>query len=223
VAGFRSDGHRAFGGQSFSVPARPGWTFEVGRVLLDLAPEGYPRSLEAGVAVKAEGRERSRALVRVNHPLLTGGVAVYLTGAEPTLRGWMLGLPDGRRVLAEIGRPLALAAGELVLADWGRTPDGRVALQARWMPRGGAAVGGWVSPVPGQELPLPGGSSLLWGEIAIDTLATFDVRYDPGASLALAGGTALSASLVPLLWPRRRRTRSEPAKETTPGLPSQAS
>lgn len=219
AAGFRSDGHRAFSGGSFVVSARPGWAFDVGRIALDLAPEGYPRSLDAQMTVKVGGTQPRQASVRVNHPLFAQGVAVYLTGAEPMLRGWTLGLPDGRRVLAEIGRPVGLPAGDLVLADWMQTPEGRIALQAQWTPRGGAPVGGWLSPAPGQPLPLPGGTTLLWGEIAIEPLASFDVRYDPGAPLALAGGVALSASLVPLLWPRRRRARREPSGATVSELP----
>ncbi|MBI5014925.1 MAG: cytochrome c biogenesis protein ResB [Deltaproteobacteria bacterium] len=221
VAGFRSDGHRVFAGQSFAVTQRPGWTFRVGPVSLDLAPEGYPRSLDAEVSLQTGGETRDPTRVSVNHPLLADGVAVYLSGAEPTLRGWHLGLSDGRWTLAEIGQPLRLVGGELLLVDWARTPDGRIALQARWTPAVGASVDGWLWPTPGQSLSLPGGIALLWGEIEVEPLATFDVRYDPGASLALAGGAALSASLVPLLWPTRR-ARPRLPRETAPGLSSDA-
>lgn len=216
VAGFRSDGHQAFEGQSFAVPARPGWVFDVDRVAVDLAPQGWPRDLSARIVLREAGAPRATADVRVNHPLFVDGAAVYLTGAQPTLRGWAFGLPDGRRAIAEVGRPLAVPGGELTLVDWSQGPDGRPALRLRWAPAGGPPAEGWLSPAPGQTLALPAGPALLWGDAAVATGATFDVRYDPGAPLALAGGALLSASLLPLLWPRRR-----PRGEAAAAVPDQ--
>jgi hypothetical protein len=204
VAGFRSDGHRAFGGQRLEVPQRPGWSWEVKQVSAEFAPQGYPTSVDATVAVAIDGRDAGRGELRVNHPLHTRGVALYLSNAEPTLRGWTLRLPDGRLALAEVGRPLPLPGGQLELRDWSRTQEGHLALLIRWAPQGGSPLEGWLSPRPGVPLPVPSLAGVVWGEIAVDTLGTFDVRYDPGAPLALAGAAVLSASLVPLLWPRRR-------------------
>jgi hypothetical protein len=203
--GFRSDGHPAFGGQSFTVPQRPGWSFAVGRVSVELAPEGYPKALEANLSVRAGERVIATDVVRVNQPVSAEGVAVYLKDVHRSLRGWTLGTPQGQILLAEIGRPVAVPGGTLMVMDWTRMSDGSPALRLEWVPTGEAAVQGWVAPSPGRPLPLPQGPSLIWGEMAIDTLATFDVRYDPGIRPALAGGALLSVSLVPLLWPRRRQ------------------
>lgn len=212
VAGFRSDGHPAFPGQSFSVEERPGWTFSVSDVQVDFAPQGYPTFLQAGLEVR-DGEERlAGGAVRVNQPLHVRGVAAYLKAAQPTLRGWYLLLPDGERRLAEVGRPTPLGQGILVLAEWSRAPDRRVALRLAWDPEGtGRPRPLWVSPSPGQALVLPAAPPLRWGDIAVDTVGIFDIRYDPGAGLALAGSVLLSASLIPLLWPGRRQRPAPPA------------
>ena len=200
--GFRSDGHTAFGGQRFSARERPEWSFVVEHVFLDLSTHGYPRDLAANVSVRTKGRLLAGGVVRVNHPLSVQGVAVYLKDASRSLRGWHLGLPDGRTFMAEMARPVALPKGTFTLADWTRTPDGSTAVFVVWAPHEGERVGGWILPAPGQPLPLPRELGLFWGDLAVDTLATFDVRYDPGIGLALAGAGLLSASLVPLLWNR---------------------
>jgi hypothetical protein len=203
VAGFRSDGHSAFNDGRISVPARPGWSIEVGRVSASFAPQGYPTDLDAELSVGTAGRLLARGTARVNHPLMVDGVALYLKNAEPSPRGCGVQIGAEGPAFAEVGRPLTFAAGTLLLSEWARTPQGP-AVRIAWTPAGGVTQQGWLPHASGRSWPLPGGAVLIWGEIEIDTLGTFDVRYDPGAPLALAGGILLSGSLLPLLWPRRR-------------------
>lgn len=206
VAGFRSDGHAAFPGQSFSVGERPEWTYRVSAVQVEFAPQGYPSFLQAEVEVIEGGEPLAQGAVRVNRPLHARGVAAYLKAAQPSLRGWHLLLPDGDRHLVELGRPTSLGRGTLTLLDWTRTPDRRIALRLAWDPESsGQARPQWLTPTPGRPLALPSGPPARWGDIAVDTLGIFDIRYDPGAGLALAGSALLSVSLVPLLWHARRQ------------------
>ncbi|MFU8857827.1 MAG: cytochrome c biogenesis protein ResB [Deferrisomatales bacterium] len=209
VTGFRSDGHAAFPGQSFSVEERPGWTYRVSDVRVDFAPQGYPRFLEAEVEVREGDQLLTGGAVRVNQPLHARGVAAYLKAAQPSLRGWHVVLPDGRPRRMELGRPTPLGEGTLTLLDWTRTPDRRIAVRVSWEPDGAPRAHTlWLAPAPGQPLGLPSGPPARWGDIAVDTLGIFDIRYDPGAGLALAGSALLSLSLIPLLW---RGRRHEPA------------
>jgi hypothetical protein len=203
--GFRSDGHPAFRGQRFSVPQRPGWSIGVDRVAVELAPQGYPKAMEASLFVAAGKDVIATGLARANHPVVVGGVAIYLTNVDRTLRGWNLGNPQGPPIFAEVGRFAAVPGGALLLSDWTTAPGGALAVRVVWAPENGPAMEDWLAPSPGQTLSLPHGPTLVWGELAVDTLATFDVRYDPGIRLALAGGALLSVSLLPLLWPRRRQ------------------
>lgn len=203
VWGFRSDGHPAFSGQSFGIPQKPGWTVTVQKVSVEFAPEGYPRSVEAPLKVWSGGRLLAEGTARVNHPVFVEGAAVYLRDARPTLRGWAVQGSAETRV-AEFGAPLRLAGGSLLLREWAQSPDGRLAVRLVWFPDGAAPREAWLAPVPGNPLSLPAGPALRWGEMAVDAVGTFDVRYDPGARLALWGGLLLSVSLVPLLRPRKR-------------------
>jgi hypothetical protein len=206
VGGFRSDDHPAFAGEGFSVPERPGWEVRVEALSLDLAPEGYPRDLSARVSVRAGETVLAEGNARVNRPVFTRGAAVYVKDVRPSLREWTLYSSEGATLAARLGEPLPLeGGGTLLLRGWTVRPGGAPAVHLVWAPPEGRVGESWISPVPGALLFLPGGPALRWGEMAVDELGTFDVRYDPGAPLALWGGVLLSVSLVPLLRPRRRR------------------
>ncbi len=205
VWGFRANNRMGFPGQTLRIAERPGWEFQIGPVRLEYAPEGFPRLLEAAVAVRSGAQTLARGAVRVNHPVTAQGVAFYLKDIRPAPRGWALHLPDGRPLYAEVGRPLPLPGGSsLLLQDWQQLPDGRLVVQTAWVGAGGQTAQDWVAPRPGELLPLPADPPLRWGELAVDDAGIFDVRYDPGAGLALSGGILLSASILPLLWPRWR-------------------
>ncbi|MHB8763088.1 MAG: cytochrome c biogenesis protein ResB [Deferrisomatales bacterium] len=205
TAGFRSDGHPVFPGGSFSVPQLPGWAFEAGELTVEYAPQGYPRLLRADLAARAAGATLAAGAVEVNRPLHARGVAVYLKSAQPSLRGWQILLPGAPAAVAEVGRGLRLPGGELRVDDWTQLADRRLALQVAWRPDQGPPSRDWIVPRPGAPVPwLP---QARWGEIVVDTLAIFDVRYDPGAGAALVGSIVLSVSLVPLVLRRRPRRR----------------
>ncbi len=197
VSGFRSDGHQAFGGQSFSVTDRPEWRFDVGELTLELAPQGYPTLLRAQVTARQGEAVLAQGAVEVNRPLLVQGVAVYVKAVQPSVRGWGVLLPDGRAVTAEVGSPLPLPGGTLLVREWTQMGGRAIALRVEWRPASGGSRQEWVVPSPGSPLPI--GPGLRWGEIVVDSLAIFDVRCDPGATMALVGSALLSLSLVPLV------------------------
>ncbi|GAB4268845.1 MAG: hypothetical protein Kow0092_22740 [Deferrisomatales bacterium] len=206
AAGFRSDGHRAVSGGSFRVPPRPRWRFAVSDARVRYAPEGYPASLSARVRVLDGDRVIADSPVAINRPLIVDGVATYLKDVRTAVRGWRLRWPGQGEVLAEVGVPVATPWGRLTVLRWAPTRDRRAAAaELLWEPRGAPPRSGWVVPEPAAPLPHPGLAQVRWGEIAVDTLATFDVRYDPGAGLALVGSVLLSLSLIPLLGPGGER------------------
>lgn len=204
VAGFRAGERSVFPGQTFRLDERPDWKFNVGETDIVFAPQGYPISLSAGLSVERGDGEQKDALLGINRPMLLDGVAVYLNNVQETLRGCNLILDGQRNILAEMSSTALLPGGRLTFIRWTQTSAGELMLQALWEADSGDKIQKWTTYRRGAKLDINAGAGVRWGDIVVDKAAILDVRYDPGATMALVGAVMLSLSLLPLLWPRRR-------------------
>jgi len=204
AAGFRAGERPVFRGQSFKLDQRPDWEFKLGETAIEFAPEGYPKSLSAEVSVERGEGEVSSALLGINRPMILDGVAVYVNNVQQGLRGCDIVVDGGKTVVAEIGSPVELPGGTLTFIQWTQTRQRELMLRFLWTSDSGAKRQQWVQYRPGGILDVNLGANFRWGDIVVDNSAMIDVRYDPGAKLALIGSVMLGLSLLPLLWPRRR-------------------
>lgn len=206
AAGFRAGERPVFTGQSFKLDHRPDWEFKLGKTAIEFAPppRSYPKYLSAEVSIDRGKGETRSALLEINRPMILNGVAVYLNSVQQGLRGCDIVLDGGKTVVAEIGSPVELPGGTLTFTQWTQTRQKELMLRFLWTSGSGEKRQQWIQYRPGGILDFNLGPNFRWGNIVVDNAAMLDVRYDPGAKLALIGSVMLGLSLLPLLWPRRR-------------------
>jgi len=206
AAGFRAGDRPVFRGQSFKLDQRPDWEFKLGKTAIEFEPPplNYPKYLSAEVSIDPGEGETKSALLEINRPMILDGVAVYLNSVQQSLRGCDIVVDGGKTIVAEIGSPVKLPGGTLTFIQWTQNRQRELMLRFLWTSDSGAKRQQWMQYRPGGVLDLNLGANFRWGDIVVDNAAMIDVRYDPGAKLALIGSVMLGLSLLPLLWPRRR-------------------
>lgn len=226
LAGFRSGPHRLAPGESLQLPDAPEYTLRLDRFEPDFSPEGRPLDMVSEVALLHNGSEITHGTVRINHPLLYDGLVILATSLEQRLAGFRCAIPGmgmvdlmpGSRVHLADGGTLGVLA---VLGDALRSTDGRViplsdqlgnpALQLLLLRPDGSAWQGWyflrepppaalvsANATPQPVQPIAGYLSLL------------TINRDPGAGLALAGGSCLTLGVLLAVFSfYRKRARND--------------
>lgn len=212
LAGFRSGPHRLAPGETLALPQLPGYSLRLESFTPDFSPEGRPLNMVSEVVLLQDAAAVAHGTVRINHPLLHDGLVVLATSLDQYLAGFRCFVPGIGVVDLKAGSRVHLPGGGTLgilslLGDARRTSDGRVtplsdqlgnpAMQLLLVNADGSAWQGWyflrepapapllragVAPQPLQ--PLAGYASLL------------TVNRDPGAGLALAGGSLLTIGVV---------------------------
>lgn len=226
LAGFRSGPHRLAPGETLDLARLPGYAVRLDRFEPSFSPEGRPLDMVSEVTVLREGSEVTHGTVRINHPLLHDGLIVLATSLDQRLAGFRcfvngVGLVDlvpGARILLPDGKTLGVMA---LLADARRTADGRVvavgdqlgnpAMQLLLLSPDGGIWQGWqfLREAPPATL-LAAGAAPQPVEPLAGYVSLLTVNRDPGAGLALAGGSCLAVGVFFAFFSfYRKRTRGD--------------
>lgn len=225
LAGFRSGPHRLTAGETLTLPAAD-YALRLESFAPSFSAEGRPLDLINEVTLLQAGQDVARGTVRFNHPLLHDGLLVLATSLDQHLAGFRCFLPGTGMVDLTPGSRVALPDGSTLamlnlLADARQTVDGRViplgerlgnpAMQLLLLRPDGSRWQGWYFLREAPPLPLatagaaPQPLQPLAGYVSLLT-----INRDPGAALALAGGSCLTVGVLFALFSfYRKRVRGD--------------
>jgi len=226
LGGFRSGPHRLAPGETLTLPDAPEYALRLDRFEPSFSPEGRPLDMVSAVALLRNGDEVARGTVRINHPLLHDHLVVLAASLDQRLAGFRCFLPGVGTMDLAPGSRVALPDGSTLgvlklLADARQAADGRVtpvsdqlgnpALLLLLLRPDGSMWQGWyfLREAPPIELTAAGAAPRPLQPLA-GYVSLLTINRDPGAGLALAGGSCLTVGvLLALLSFYRKRARGD--------------
>lgn len=228
LAGFRHDRLRIFPGDSFAIPEQPGVELRLTGFEPRLDERGMPLDMLNQLQLWRDGRQLLSTEARINHPLTWRGLVVVPTSFGQDVQGFRCFQP-GRGMLEMSAGQRHTFPGEVellvedFLPDVRRTSDGQVVAAGRQLAnpafllevrRGGQSLWrGWhlLRESPPFAL-VANGIRYRPVEPLVNTFSVLTVNYDPGASLALAGGGLMLVGVVlaTVSFYRKRRRNEHP-------------
>jgi len=226
LAGFRSGPHRLAPGETLALPQLPAYAVRLDRFTPSFSPEGRPLDMVSEVVLLRDGADVARGTVSINHPLLHDGLVILATSLDQRLAGFRcflngvgtIDLAPGSRVPLPDGGTLGVLN---LLADARQTADGRVvpmgeqlgnpALQLLLLRPDGSMWQGWyfLREAPPFELAAAGADLRPLQPLA-GYVSLLTINRDPGAGLALTGGSCLTIGVLLAMFSfYRKRARGD--------------
>jgi hypothetical protein len=229
IAGYRTAGNLVAVGQTLVLPYHEGYSLRLDEFEPVFDETGRrPLDMINHLTLLKGDQEVVQALVRTNHPLTYSGLVVLPASFRQEASGFNFLIPGVGRADLEKGAQITLADGHaLNVLDFLPTAR-RVGERVVPMGSGLAAPAlhlkltgedetlwqGWYFLREGPPLPLlQRGIQLRPMEPILKTYSVLTINYDPGASLALAGGLAMTAGVLIAIFSyyakRRRHDRPD--------------
>lgn len=229
IAGYRTAGNLLAVGDTLALPHHDGYSLRLNKFEPVFDESGRrPLDMINHLSLLQGEREVKSALVRTNHPLTYGGLAVLPASFGQQADGFRFLVSGVGRADLEKGARLTLTGGEILsVLDFlpsARRMGERVvpmgsglnapALHLQLMSEGTIVWQGWYFLREGPPLQLlQRGIELRPLEPLIRTYSVLTINYDPGASLALVGGLAMAAGVFIAIFSyyakRRRHERPD--------------
>lgn len=226
VAGWRNSGLQAIIGEPIPLDDWPGHSLRLDEFQPVFGDKGPPLDMISDVTILEGEKELVRAQVRINSPLLYGGLVVTPVSFGQTPVGLRFSGPGFSSLELTSGDQIDLPSGSSVrftrfVPDVRRLDDGSLAYrddrlgtpayEIHVQYQEGGLWQGWYFPTGGvpRELTMAG-FNLRPVAPVYQTHSLLTVNYDPGAPLAVVGGALMTIGvLIALFSFYRKRARQD--------------
>jgi hypothetical protein len=212
ISGFRSGPHRIFPGDRIAIPNMPEYSLQLNEFTPQIDPSGRPLDMVNRVSLWKNEELVTKALVRINHPLIYDGLIILPTSFGQELQGFRFHMPNRGFVELAAGSRLPISP-DIILEVLKLLPDARQDKQGRVVQvgirlnnpamllslsgPGGKQWKGWYflrSPLP--RALREAGVSLRPTEPINKTFSLLTINRDPGDKIALTGSICIATGVL---------------------------
>lgn len=212
LAGFRSEGNRVIAGQTIAIPEMPGYYLRLEGFEPILGSSGRPIDMRNDLTLLKGETTLVRTEVKTNSPLTWRGLIVLAASFDQNNDGFLFDVAGaGQRELRQGSRIVLPGGGQLIIRQY--LPHA-IQLKNGQVVAGGSTL---VDPALLCEISLPGqtprqqwyflrgpipqllaknGLQLIPRTPSYSPVSILTINRDPGATLAMTGGTAMAAGVI---------------------------